>query len=153
MERHEVLRVALKHGGEVYALDIASAQYGYYNPIVVWDEFVDTRVERFVCGWNKGRPCGTDKTLFKKMMGKVSRFTQITFLLANRQTEQALDCIKAWMEENRLSARNLLRLRTGEFELRETELVQFINGRTRLDTKLVQEAFEITKGAAAEGRI
>jgi len=78
--------VVLKHGGEVYALDIASAQYGYYNPIVVWDEFVDTRVEQFVCGWNKGRPCGTDKTLFKKMMGKVSRFTQITFLLANRQT-------------------------------------------------------------------
>ncbi|KAH8799936.1 hypothetical protein F5882DRAFT_506421 [Hyaloscypha sp. PMI_1271] len=136
MERHEVLRVVLKHGGEVYALDIASAQYGYYNPIVVWNEFVDTRVEQF------------------KMMGKVSRFTQITFLLANRHTEQALDCIKAWMEENRLSARNLLRLRTGEFELRESELVHFIKGRTRLDTKLVQEAFEITKGAAAaEGRI
>ncbi|PMD60858.1 uncharacterized protein K444DRAFT_628892 [Hyaloscypha bicolor E] len=106
MERHEVLRVVLKHGGEVYAPDIASAQYGFYKPVAVWDEFVDTRVNRFV-----------------------------------------------WMEENRLSARNLLRLRKGEFELRETELLEFIKGRTRLDTELVQEAFEIIKGAAAEGRI
>jgi hypothetical protein len=87
------------------------------------------------------------------MMGKVSRFTQITFLLANRQTEQALDCIEVWMDENRLSARNLLRLRKSEFELRETELVQFIKGGTRLDTKLVQEAFEVIKGAAREARI
>lgn len=119
MERHEVLRVVLKHGGEVYALDIASAQYGFYKPVAVWDEFVDTRVNRFVCGWNKGRPCGTDKTLFKKMVAKASGFIQITSLLANRQTEQTLDCIKVWMEENRLSAWNLLRLRKSEFELRD----------------------------------
>jgi hypothetical protein len=28
--------VALKHGGEVYALDMASSQYGYYEPIMPW---------------------------------------------------------------------------------------------------------------------
>lgn len=35
---HEVLQVRL-HSGEVYAIDLTGAQYGWYEPITKWDTF------------------------------------------------------------------------------------------------------------------
>lgn len=32
-------------GGEEYALDICGAQYGYYDPVVLWDTYKETRIQ------------------------------------------------------------------------------------------------------------
>lgn len=44
---HEVIKITL-HSGETYALDLSSAQYGYFEPIVPWDSYVASRVENWV---------------------------------------------------------------------------------------------------------
>jgi len=41
---HEIIHVTLKHNAEQYALDISSAQYGYYEPVVPWREYMAERV-------------------------------------------------------------------------------------------------------------
>ncbi|KAE9380047.1 hypothetical protein N431DRAFT_315648, partial [Stipitochalara longipes BDJ] len=40
---HDILKVEIKNG-EVYALDLAGAQFGYYDPITPWEEYATTRV-------------------------------------------------------------------------------------------------------------
>lgn len=39
--KHDVLKVALRPGDKnyVYVLDVKSAQYGLYQPVVAWDQF------------------------------------------------------------------------------------------------------------------
>ncbi|KAL8635448.1 MAG: hypothetical protein Q9228_007059 [Teloschistes exilis] len=41
--RHEVFRVVLKTG-EMYALDFSGAQYGYHDPVLPWDTYVQSRL-------------------------------------------------------------------------------------------------------------
>ena len=36
-QRHDVLRVVFKESKKSYAIDVTSAQYGYYNPATPWD--------------------------------------------------------------------------------------------------------------------
>jgi hypothetical protein len=43
-QQHDVLRVVLKESKKAYAIDVTSAQYGYYNPVTPWDDFAKTRV-------------------------------------------------------------------------------------------------------------
>lgn len=40
---HEVFRVVLKTG-EMYALDFSGAQYGYQDPVLPWDTYVQSRL-------------------------------------------------------------------------------------------------------------
>lgn len=44
---HELFRVTTRNG-EMYALDLTSAQYGYYEPIVPWDFYRSQRVAQVV---------------------------------------------------------------------------------------------------------
>ena len=41
---HDILRATLKNG-EMFALDIAGAQHGYYESVTPWHQFMDSRVE------------------------------------------------------------------------------------------------------------
>lgn len=42
---HQVLKVTLKHGAGVFALDIAGAQFGYFEGAIPWDRYVSDRVD------------------------------------------------------------------------------------------------------------
>lgn len=44
---HDVIKLRLKAGGECYALDLTGAQFGYYDPITPWQEYIDTHVLSF----------------------------------------------------------------------------------------------------------
>ncbi|KAH6715763.1 hypothetical protein BKA61DRAFT_719791 [Leptodontidium sp. MPI-SDFR-AT-0119] len=41
---HDIWIVTLKASGEKYAVDLTGAQFGYYEPVSPWDEFVANRV-------------------------------------------------------------------------------------------------------------
>ena len=42
---HQVLKVTLKHEAGVFALDMAGAQFGYFNSVIPWDRYVGDRVD------------------------------------------------------------------------------------------------------------
>ncbi|MCJ1386148.1 hypothetical protein MMC17_009274 [Xylographa soralifera] len=78
--QHDLLKVTLP-GGQAYALDTTSAQYGYYKPLIPWDDFFSWRVDYVIAV----RPFGSCKMDFqkeldknvrpdKKIQGKVSIF-------------------------------------------------------------------------------
>ncbi|CZT53010.1 uncharacterized protein RSE6_14441 [Rhynchosporium secalis] len=44
---HEIIKVKLQNGGEEYALDFSGAQYGYFEPVIPWLKYVESRVAHF----------------------------------------------------------------------------------------------------------
>jgi len=46
-EIHEILRVTLL-SGEIFAVDISGAQYGYYDSVIPWAEYEQRRVSQIV---------------------------------------------------------------------------------------------------------
>lgn len=45
--QHELLQITLKNKGGVYALDLTGAQYGYFEPVIAWEEYAATRIEKY----------------------------------------------------------------------------------------------------------
>ncbi|KUJ14539.1 uncharacterized protein LY89DRAFT_736570 [Mollisia scopiformis] len=46
--QHNIIKVKLRSNGEAFILDLASAQYGYYEPITVWTDYMQNRVRCLV---------------------------------------------------------------------------------------------------------
>ncbi|MCJ1398892.1 hypothetical protein MMC11_002093 [Xylographa trunciseda] len=62
---HDLLKITLPDG-QAYALDTTSAQYGYYKPIVPWDDFFRWRVEYVLTI----RPFGACRLVFQQELDK-----------------------------------------------------------------------------------
>jgi hypothetical protein len=45
---HKLFRVTLKYSGEVYALDLSGAQYGYYDPVTTFETYLEDRARAIV---------------------------------------------------------------------------------------------------------
>jgi hypothetical protein len=45
---HQVLKLTMNGTGEQYVLDLSGAQYGWYEPIIAWGEFVQSRARAMV---------------------------------------------------------------------------------------------------------
>ncbi len=45
---HRFFRVTLKHSGDVYALDLSGAQYGYYDPVAPFETYLKNRARAIV---------------------------------------------------------------------------------------------------------
>jgi len=144
-QRHDVLRVVFKESRKAYAIDVTSAQYGYYNPVMPWDEFAKTRAAGFN---NLSFTKEEKRTAFDIHTG--NSLTRCTFLLEVQATEHLVGWIKLWEQEKKLNVRKLLRLRKTEYKTRERELIHFIKERICLDSKLVRQAYEMIKARDVE---
>lgn len=110
--QHLVLRVTTK-GGEQFAFDIASAQYGYHEPVQPWDEFVQSRVYAFRAVepfghysgvWLKGQM----QALTYTMNGAICR--------AHERASWVFDAaIMRWVDETKWSLPELMRRRERSF--------------------------------------
>ena len=97
-----MLRVVLKESKKAYAIDVTSAQYGYYNPVIPWEEFAKTRV----AGYNNLSFTKEEKrTAFDIHTG--NSLPRCMFLLEVRATEHLVDWIKLWEQEKKLDVRKL----------------------------------------------
>ena len=139
--------------GEIFALDIASAQHGFHNPLVPWIDFYRLRVEAFqnrqhfgsarACFeeyWEKGG--GTDN----QDNGKVKRLGLIAATLDyNRKFETVLDkAVKEWLhgEYRRESFSKMLRLPANVFDKKQEELLGFVEyNLQRLKDMLIDMGF------------
>jgi len=146
-QRHDVLRVVLKEGRKAYAIDVVSAQYGYYNPVTSWDEFAKNRVAGFN---NLSFTKEEKRTAFDIHTG--NSLPRCMFLLEVQATKHLVDWIKLWEQEKNMDVMKLLRLRKTEYKTRERELIHFIKRRICLNSGLVRQAYEMIKAREEEVR-
>ena len=123
--------------GETFALDIASAQYGFHSPLVPWIDFYRLRVEViqrvrhfgsarawFEEQWRKSR--GTDT----KPLGDVKEVRLEAAMFGfNRKFTAAFDeAVKEWLHREYWteSFSKMLKLPVEVFDKRQEELVGFI---------------------------
>ena len=117
---HSLLKVSIK-GGETYALDITSAQYGYHDPISPWPDFLRDRVATFRCS----EPFGTWRS-------KASIHQPLTIQAAiekhhKRATAFMNNDIRDWSIGNQMTLKELLCLPEDSFEKKKNELLATID--------------------------
>ncbi|MCJ1392212.1 hypothetical protein MMC18_005079 [Xylographa bjoerkii] len=133
--QHDLLKITLP-SGEAYALDIASAQYGYYKPIIPWADFLYWRVEYVMAI----RPFGSCRLDFqkeldknvshdKKIQGKlfITGLDASIFYYNNEFSTGVNRSSNEWLKREGLkNFSTVLRLTLGEFEEKENDLLGHI---------------------------
>lgn len=118
---HIITRVTLK-SGECYALDFTGAQYGYHEPVIPWDLYVDTRVECLTrtqhFGCKEGILLSDQDCAERSDLGDVRKLDRVFTMLLN----EALD---VWQKQN-LSFSALLKLPEDTFQQRQSEFIRFL---------------------------
>ena len=120
-DEHLVIYVLLKCGDE-YALDVAGAQYGYHEPVLSWDLYMESRVEKLRNFRSFGS--GQLKSLIDRDDEKDTAFGHIKKI--NRAFAAMLNkSLKIWQNRNTpLSA--LLKLPEDTFQQKHLELISFL---------------------------
>ena len=145
---HNVLEITLKHGGEKYVLDMASAQYGCYDPVVLWIPYVLARLGRFLMERPEFDYFGGQRAMHLAMRDGTDQ-NQKAYAIVNGECSQALKCgALGWEGETGMKVRAMLILPDHEFKLRQKELVDYI-------AKYLQEYLDSmkVKTALAKARI
>lgn len=130
-EAHDLLRVELK-SGETYALDLASAQFGYFAPVVQWDEYVMQRVSYFlvVKGRMKHQYFGSLRDHYKKLLrgGQTERW-DACLSLNDFLAEGLAEGVREWEKVGGVRVRDVLDLAVGleEFGEREEEVLRSVD--------------------------
>jgi len=129
---HDIFKVDLKNGGGVYVLDMAGAQFGYYDEsIAPWSEYCKLRVSTII----SAKPLGTMKQhLEERAHGIGGMFRDLTAYLLTTHGQLALRLeggTKNWEEKNESTVRAMLKMPQKGFENRSKKLVEYI----RVDLK------------------
>lgn len=86
---HEIFQVSMKDGLS-YALDFTGAQYGYFEPLINWDDYCKERVKEPVSTNGSGQYFGHRKQRWEKeVMGGKS-----TVALIGHNNQEACQCLK-----------------------------------------------------------
>jgi hypothetical protein len=140
---HEVLKVTLKDGGEQYALDLAGAQYGYYAPVIPWEEYVEARVENFIDRpgfqyfggykkWIRSNLPQEDDWHFGALNKGLDQIHIVTSQALKKGTQK-------WEHIQKMSLQRLLRLPAADFEVKHKELIQFVRSAAAFGKKFIGE--------------
>lgn len=121
---HDILKVYLKDGGEIFALDLTGAQYGYHDPITPWSIYLERRCETYVYrgefqyfGGTRDRHTEAGKK--DDYHGKMARM--------ETQACKAFMCVAlSWEEETGLTVEELLKLPEETFKKRKHEIVELV---------------------------
>jgi hypothetical protein len=145
---HFVQLVALKESmlhnapglKSIYVLDLASARHGYPNPIVPFLQFCETRVYILHKPKGFGYEHGWLREAWEEKIrrGNFDGVLKAVFALMAHASEFLLSRTEIWLEQNKLSAKSMLRLPLLEFKAKETELVNFIKSGIVLDPTLLR---------------
>ncbi|MCJ1438853.1 hypothetical protein MMC27_008243 [Xylographa pallens] len=130
--QHDLLKITLP-GGQAYALDTTSAQYGYYKPLIPWDNFFSRRVDYVMAI----RPFGSAQMDFwkeldknvrpdKKIQGKIAIFgLDAGVFYYNKKFSSVLsESSNKWLKREAFNDFNTLLGQTSEsFEEKEKDLL------------------------------
>ncbi|TVY73161.1 hypothetical protein LSUE1_G005658 [Lachnellula suecica] len=128
---HEVLKVTLR-SGEIFALNLAGAQYGYHEPVVEWQHYKELRVRVMRIQECPPRPLGLlqvdDYSMEKGMF-----FTrQLKNHVSDGVRSLAMDILQAinlhileWQFEGQFSLADMSKLPEKNFHSKQENLVNF----------------------------
>lgn len=120
--RHDVYQLSLRRGGGQFILELTGAQYGYYEPVIPFTQFMSNRV-----ALEKKRPVvtafGASQIWFEEQTRKTNEFvwpvnTAVSKCLL-RQT-------KIWMERNNMTVKKLLKLDHGAYEASKKGILELV---------------------------
>jgi hypothetical protein len=120
---HKLFRVTLKDSGEVYALDLSGAQYGYYDPVTPFETYLEDRARAIVVPENPyfGR---TRDALMERLPGSI-----VSVILVNRLVYPYLKLeLSNWEKESRISVHRILRYPQEKFTLERQKLLGRLAG-------------------------
>ncbi|KAK0111680.1 hypothetical protein ONS95_002025 [Cadophora gregata] len=121
---HEFLRIKLLNGGEEFALDLSSAQYGYFEPIVPWKTYIHNRISTYITHQQFNYFGGTKYRLLAERGHKDIK--GIVASLNAESCQELMSSTKKWEEENGMSIMKMLKLPLREFKMKENQLVGFM---------------------------
>ncbi len=118
--RHAIIKVTLRNGEE-YALDISSAQYGYYQPVVPWQQYHDTRIAAVETVRPFGRHRATSRFLEKPKNGNggIKAVNEEIAEVVNKEVEE-------WQRRN-VKVNRLIRLPEAMYKQKRDELLRRIS--------------------------
>ena len=106
---HSIIKLTLKYGGESYALDLTGAQYGYYDPVTPWSEYLTTRVS----GLKSNKPphkLGKSKEWHLRQVREREKDIVWAVMHLNSVASQTImDTLLAWEKEQQVTVQDMLR--------------------------------------------
>jgi hypothetical protein len=129
---HDIFKVEINNG-KIYALDLAGAQFGRYDPVTSWEDYLNTRVEKITERehWEQYRYFGGLKAYHKKEaddLSSLDKFQFSQFAGVNMCASERLEEVTlAWMEAKKLRGfKAMLGLPQEEFQAMKKELLKMI---------------------------
>ncbi|MCJ1244503.1 hypothetical protein MMC30_001701 [Trapelia coarctata] len=120
---HVLLKVSLK-GGEDYALEFTSAQYGYHSPVSLWQEYVRERVSEVTYL----ATFGTSKIHIDREALHAPGTVKEGISLHHQKATATLDnAVKNWLAANKTTFKHLLHLDKENFPNKRDELLAAID--------------------------
>ena len=125
--QHELFKVTLKNGGETFALNLSGAPSGYYEPVIPWDEYVETRVESMYPGECFHTLGGFRASLEERLERGELSIECSAFTALNLRTSKALRTVTIkWEQVNNTTVGAMLKSQPEVFEAKSQELVDYI---------------------------
>ncbi|TAQ86697.1 hypothetical protein B7494_g4976 [Chlorociboria aeruginascens] len=121
---HRLLQVEVSESGERYALDLAGAQYGYYDAVTPWEEYAEKRVLSIVdcredMWFGAAKAAGEAKVNESSCDGDISRI--------NCECSKSLVAsLGKWEADRGILTKTMLGLPKLEYEELQMELVGFV---------------------------
>tara|TARA_R110002060_G_scaffold48124_2_gene59064 strand:- start:379 stop:960 length:582 start_codon:yes stop_codon:yes gene_type:complete len=121
---HEFLKGKLMNGGEEYALDLSSAQYGYFEPVDPWREYFQTRVSKLAARQHFEYFGDAKQSLLAERGDKDVK--GIDASLNAESSQELLSSTEEWQKENSMTIMKMLKLPLEDFEMKQKLWVDFI---------------------------
>lgn len=115
-----MINATLKDGHQ-YAVDVTGAQFGWFDPVLAWEEYLEKRAESVerIMAFGNALVLMNTRCWREGWMGKLMRL--------NRVATQAMDtAIEEWTETNGLSLAAMLRLPEAQYLKKRTEMLDTI---------------------------
>ncbi|THY31360.1 hypothetical protein D6D01_02941 [Aureobasidium pullulans] len=145
---HHILKAVLP-SGEIYAIDLTGAQYGWYEPIIHWAKYME-RCKQVITPTKEGDPLGT---MARTMLSALFSDARDDRTDTQRAIPMCGECLKlqfnqafAGSRERYTSGYNLLRLPQLAFQEAEEEILSMAKQVTRDSAEKIDELFPLIMG-------
>jgi hypothetical protein len=122
--RHDIIKFEQTIGSCEYVLDLTGAQFGHYEPLIPWHEYVITRVGYFEADAGN-RYFGGRKAELEELSGVQNAMGAI-FTINKSTSRELRRVINEWEKENSLTVREMFKLPEGNFKEKQQKLVDRI---------------------------